>query len=98
MSSIIPASVLRQELRVARKSPDHYNKFARRLKLPAASCRESSKCEEVENHGFHLARVPRSTLRGTRSQYTFDNDVANSIRRGRAAGDDHPAHEPGVAA
>jgi hypothetical protein len=58
MSSIIPASVLRQELRVARKSPDHYNKFAHR----------------------------------------FDNDVANSIRRGYAAGDDHPAREPGVAA
>ncbi len=42
-----------------------------RLKLPAASYGESSKCKEVKEHSFHFARLPRSKLRGMRSQCTF---------------------------
>ena len=49
------------------------------LKLPSVSCREhdlcvaqqSSKCKEVKEHGFHLARLPCNKLRGMRSQCTF---------------------------
>jgi N-dimethylarginine dimethylaminohydrolase len=41
-----------------------------RLKLPAASCREASKCEEGEARSTS-ARLPRDKLRGMRSQSTF---------------------------
>jgi len=41
------------------------------LKLPAASCGESSKCKEVKVDDFHVARLPRCKLWGMRSQCTF---------------------------
>ena len=41
------------------------------LKLHTATCMESSKCKEEKKHNFHFARIPRSKLRGMRSQCTF---------------------------
>ena len=53
--------------------------IVRSLKLPAASCRESSKCTEAKRHDFHFARLPRSKLRGMRSQCTFKSAVTKRV-------------------